>query len=113
MGGASTLLLHVSEVSFPIQKRIEFGRLGGQQRRLSLRSVGGDGQTSSAPLWETVFQSSSFEPPRPQHSDCLIGKDTVGAAAVGNNLLRGIELGKAHFKFAQWYVYGTRQMPQC
>src|SRR6516225_2875034 len=28
MGGASTLLLHVSEISFPIQKRIEFGRLG-------------------------------------------------------------------------------------
>src|SRR6266478_1887348 len=28
MGGASTLLLHVSEVSFPIQKRVEFGRLG-------------------------------------------------------------------------------------
>src|SRR5215471_10583564 len=27
MGGASTLLLHVSEISFPIQKRIEFGRL--------------------------------------------------------------------------------------
>src|SRR5499427_3054477 len=28
MGGASTLLPHVSEISFPIQKRIEFGRLG-------------------------------------------------------------------------------------
>src|SRR5262244_250876 len=28
MGGASTLLPHVSEISVPIQKRIEFGRLG-------------------------------------------------------------------------------------
>ena len=28
MAGASTLLPHVSEISFPIQKRIEFGRLG-------------------------------------------------------------------------------------
>jgi hypothetical protein len=28
MRGASTLLPHVSEISFPIQKRIEFGRLG-------------------------------------------------------------------------------------
>jgi len=28
MAGASTLLLHVSEISFPIQKRSEFGRLG-------------------------------------------------------------------------------------
>src|SRR5712671_1793047 len=28
MRGASTLLSHVSEISFPIQKRIEFGRLG-------------------------------------------------------------------------------------
>src|SRR3984893_11569308 len=28
MCGASTLLPHVSEISFPIQKRIEFGRLG-------------------------------------------------------------------------------------
>jgi hypothetical protein len=28
MRGASTLLLHVSEISFPIQKRVEFGRLG-------------------------------------------------------------------------------------
>ena len=28
MRGASTLLLQVSEISFPIQKRVEFGRLG-------------------------------------------------------------------------------------
>jgi len=28
MRGASTLLPHVSEISFPIQKRVEFGRLG-------------------------------------------------------------------------------------
>ena len=28
MRGASTLILHVSEISFPIQKRVEFGRLG-------------------------------------------------------------------------------------
>src|SRR5262249_11044071 len=28
MGDASTLLLHVSEIRFPIQKRFEFGRLG-------------------------------------------------------------------------------------
>jgi hypothetical protein len=28
MRGASTLLPHVSEITFPIQKRVEFGRLG-------------------------------------------------------------------------------------
>jgi hypothetical protein len=28
MRGASTLLPHVSEISFPIQKRVEFGRFG-------------------------------------------------------------------------------------
>jgi hypothetical protein len=28
MRGASTLLPHVSEISFPIQKRVEFGGLG-------------------------------------------------------------------------------------
>src|SRR3984893_850884 len=67
---------------------------GGQA---ALRTLGNNRQTSGAPLRETILQSSSFEPPRPQNSDRLIREDAIGTAAVCSDLLCGIELGKAVF----------------
>jgi len=55
-----------------------------------LRNVGGDGQTSSAPLRKTVFQSSSFKSPRSQKGDRLIRENAIGTPAIGNDLLRGV-----------------------
>jgi hypothetical protein len=47
MGGASTFLPHVSEISFPIQKRIEFGRLGELGHPRALQQINDDVTTCS------------------------------------------------------------------
>ena len=58
------------------------------------------------------LKSSGFEPSCPQNSDRLIRENTIRTTAVGNDLLGGIELGKAHFKVVEWYAYSARQMAQ-
>ena len=54
----------------------------------------------------------ALKPRVAQRRNRLVGQHAVGTAAVGDDLLRGVEFGKPRFKLAQRDVHRARQMPQ-
>ena len=76
--------------AFPSAAKSRHERSLALTQHLPLPSVGYDGQTSSAPLRKTVFQSTSFKSPRSQKGDRLIRENAIGTPAIGNDLLRGV-----------------------
>ncbi len=61
---------------------------------------------------ENHLQPARFEAARAQDGDGLVGEDAECAAAVGDDLLRRIELGEPRFERAERDVQSAGQMSQ-
>ena len=72
--------------------------------------TGDDRQAGGAPLRKAVLQTTRLETTSTKRRNCFVREDAVGASAVGDDLLSGIEFSEARFKLAQRDIHGGWQM---
>ena len=68
------------------------------------------GQACGFPFGEAILQAACLEAARAQCGNGLEGEDTIGAAAIGDDFLLGIEFGKARVEIVQGNVEGAWEM---
>src|SRR6266436_9506560 len=71
-----------------------------------------DGKTGRTPFWESIFQPSSFETLRAQRCHGLVRQHTIGTAAVGDDLARGINLSESGLEVAKRNIHRARKVSQ-
>ena len=70
-----------------------------------------DWQLSGTPLGKTILQPVRLEAARAQCRNCFVGEDAESAAAVGDDLLRGIKFGEPRFERVKRDIQRARHMP--
>jgi DNA-binding transcriptional LysR family regulator len=70
-----------------------------------------DWQLSGTPLGKTILQPVRLETARAQRHNCFVGEDAERAAAVGDDLLRGIKFREPRFERMKRNIQRARHMP--
>src|SRR5262249_59595623 len=95
-------------------RRFQAGALPAVLPAIGSRSVSCgarlDRQPGGPPFGIAILKPADLEAARPQLRDRFVGQHAVGAAAVGDDLICGIEISQAPFGLAKRDVDGPRQL---